>query len=127
MFKLLRVFTAIAILISCLGLYGMVSFMAVQRTKEIGIRKVLGATTTHIVNLFAKDFIVLILIAFVVAAPIAWYLLRAWLTNFENKTEVSAASFLVALVFSLILAGCSILYRSLTAALTNPVKNIRIE
>jgi ABC-type antimicrobial peptide transport system permease subunit len=126
-FKLLRVFAAIAILISCLGLYGLVSFMAVQRTKEIGIRKVLGASPTHIVNLFAKEFVVLILIAFIIAAPIAWYALHAWLTNYENKTNVGADSFLIALVFSLVLAGCTILYRSLRAAYSNTVRNIRTE
>jgi ABC-type antimicrobial peptide transport system permease subunit len=101
--------------------------MAVQRTKEIGIRKVLGASTTHIVNLFAKEFVVLIIIAFVIAAPIAWFSLHAWLTNYENKTDVGATSFLIALVFSLILATCSILYRSLRAALANTVKSIRTE
>jgi ABC-type antimicrobial peptide transport system permease subunit len=126
-FKLLRVFAAIAILISCLGLYGLVSFMAVQRTKEIGIRKVLGASATHIVNLFAKEFVVLILIAFVIAAPIAWFALHAWLANYENKTNVGAASFLIALVFSLVLAGCTIFYRSLRAALSNTVKSIKTE
>jgi ABC-type antimicrobial peptide transport system permease subunit len=127
MFKLLRVFAAIAILISCLGLYGMVAFMAVQRTKEIGIRKVLGASATHIVNLFAKEFVVLILIAFAIAAPIAWYALHSWLQNYENKTDVGATSFLIGLMFSLILAGCTILYRSLRAAYSNTVKNIRAE
>jgi ABC-type antimicrobial peptide transport system permease subunit len=126
-FKLLRVFASIAILISCLGLYGLVSFMAVQRTKEIGIRKVLGASTTHIVNLFAKEFVVLILVAFVIAAPIAWYALHSWLENYENKTDVGVTAFLIGLMFSLILASCTILYRSLRAAYSNTVKNIRTE
>jgi ABC-type antimicrobial peptide transport system permease subunit len=101
--------------------------MAVQRTKEIGIRKVLGASATHIVNLFAKEFVVLILIAFVVAAPIAWFALHAWLENYENKTDVGAASFLIALLFSLVLAGCTVIYRSLRAALSNAVKSIKTE
>jgi hypothetical protein len=127
MFQLFRLFSGIAIFISCLGLYGLVSFMAVQRTKEIGIRKVLGASMAHIVALFSKEFFVLILIAFALAAPLAWFAMQAWLQNFEFRNPMGPGSFLLAILFSLVIAGITVLYRSVRAALTNPVKNLRSE
>ncbi|MDQ3291261.1 MAG: ABC transporter permease, partial [Bacteroidota bacterium] len=105
MFNLFRLFSGIAIFISCLGLYGLVSFMAVQRTKEIGIRKVLGASMAHIVGLFTKEFFVLIVIAFAVAAPLAWYAMQAWLQNFEYRNPMGPGSYLIAILFSLVIAG----------------------
>ena len=127
MFKLFRLFAGIAIFISCLGLYGLVSFMAVQRTKEIGIRKVLGASMVHIVGLFTKEFFVLIVIAFVLAAPLAWYAMQAWLQNFEYRDPMGPGSFFIAILFSLLIAGITVIYRSIKAARTNPVQNLRIE
>ena len=127
MYKLFRLFAGIAIFISCLGLYGLVSFMAVQRTKEIGIRKVLGASVTHIVALFSKEFFILILIAFAVATPLAWYAMQAWLQNFEFRNPMGPSSFLLAMLFSLAIAGITVIYRSVKAARTNPVKNLRTE
>jgi ABC-type antimicrobial peptide transport system permease subunit len=127
MFKLFRLFAGIAIFISCLGLYGLVSFMAVQRTKEIGIRKVLGASMVNIVALFSKEFFFLILIAFAVAAPLAWYAMQAWLQDFEYRSPIGPGSFLLAILFSLIIAGITVIYRSVKAARTNPVKNLRTE
>jgi ABC-type antimicrobial peptide transport system permease subunit len=127
MFKLFQIFSGIAIFISCLGLYGLVSFMAVQRTKEIGIRKVLGASMVNIVGLFAKEFFVLILVAFAVAAPLAWYTMKNWLQNFENQITIGPGSFLLAILFSLVVAGITVVYRSVKAALTNPVQNLRSE
>jgi ABC-type antimicrobial peptide transport system permease subunit len=127
MFKLFRLFAGIAIFISCLGLYGLVSFMAVQRTKEIGIRKVLGASIANIVTLFSKEFFLLILIAFALAAPVAWYAMQAWLQNFEYRNPMGPGSFLLAMLFSLVIAGITVVYRATRAALTNPVKNLRTE
>ncbi len=127
LFTLFRLFAGIAIFISCLGLYGLVSFMAVQRTKEIGIRKVLGASIAHIVGLFSKEFFFLILIAFVLAAPLAWYAMQAWLQNYEFRNPMGPGSFLLAILFSLIIAGITVIYRSVRAALTNPVQNLRNE
>ena len=127
MFKLFRLFAGIAIFISCLGLYGLVSFMAVQRTKEIGIRKVLGASMVHIVGLFTKEFFVLIVIAFALAAPLAWYAMQAWLQNFEYRDPMGPGSFFIAILFSLLIAGITVIYRSIKAARTNPVQNLRIE
>jgi hypothetical protein len=127
MFNLFRLFSAIAIFISCLGLYGLVSFMAVQRTKEIGIRKVLGASMANIVTLFTKEFFLLILIAFALAAPLAWYAMKSWLQNFEFRITMGLSSFLIAMVFSLVIAGITVVYRSVRAALANPVQNLRTE
>lgn len=127
MFNLFRVFAGIAIFISCLGLYGLVSFMAVQRTKEIGIRKVLGASIANIVALFTKEFFVLVLIAFAVAAPLAWYAMQAWLQNFAYRNPLGPGSFIIAILFSLLIAGITVTYRSIRAALTNPAHNLRSE
>ena len=80
--QLYKIFAGIAIFISCLGLYGLVSFMAVQRTKEVGIRKVLGASVRNIVYLLSKEFTILIIIAFIISAPIAWYIMHQWLQNY---------------------------------------------
>jgi len=127
MFKLFRLFAGVAIFISCLGLYGLVSFMAVQRTKEIGIRKVLGASVANIVGLFTKEFFGLILVAFAIAAPLGWYAMQAWLQNFEFRNPMGPGSFLIAILFSLLIAGITVIYRSVRAALTNPVQNLRTE
>ena len=127
MYTLFRIFSGIAIIISCLGLYGLVSFMAVQRTKEIGIRKVLGASVASIVVLFTKEFVVLVFIAFALAAPIAWYFMNAWLQNFEYKVSLGVSVFLVAVLFSLVVAGITVVFRSVRAALSNPVHNLRSE
>jgi hypothetical protein len=127
MFKLFRAFSGIAIFISCLGLYGLVSYMAEQRTKEIGIRKVLGASMAHIVGLFTKEFFILIGIAFLLAAPLAWYAMHTWLQDFENRLPLGAGSFITAILFSLLIAGITVAYRSIRAALVNPVKSLRNE
>jgi putative ABC transport system permease protein len=87
LFKLFRLFSAIAIFISCLGVYGLVSFMALQRNREIGIRKVLGASVASIVMLFSKEFLVLILIAFSIAAPLAWYAMNYWMRRFSLQSS----------------------------------------
>ena len=125
MYSLFRIFAGIAIFISSLGLYGLVSFMAVQRTKEIGIRKVLGASITNLVALFTREFFALILIAFAVAATLAWYFMDAWLQNFEYQVNFGLGIFLIAILFSLAIAGITIVCRSVRAALTNPVQNLR--
>jgi putative ABC transport system permease protein len=125
--KLYTVFAAIAIFISCLGLYGLVSFMATQKIKEVGIRKVLGASVGNIVYLFSKEFTVLILISFCIAAPIAWYLMNQWLQDFAYKTTISIDIFALAIVGSIVIAWITVGYRSIRAALANPVKSLRSE
>jgi putative ABC transport system permease protein len=122
-----KLFAAIAIFISCLGLYGLVSFMAVQRTKEVGIRKVLGASVSSIVLLFSKEFMVLITIAFVIAVPAAWYIMNGWLQNFAYRISISAWIFIAAIAVSVIIAWLTVGYKAIRAALVNPVKSLRSE
>jgi ABC-type antimicrobial peptide transport system permease subunit len=117
----------VAILISCLGLYGLVSFMATQRTKELGIRKVLGATVTDIVYLLSKEFSLLILVAFVMAAPIAWYFMHQWLQNYTYRINLSVWIFVLAVLGSMIIAWITVGHRAISAAMANPIKNLRSE
>jgi ABC-type antimicrobial peptide transport system permease subunit len=110
-----------------LGLYGLVSFMAAQRTKEVGIRKVLGASVTNILYLFSKEFTVLIIVAFVIAVPAAWYLMNNWLENFVFRIKIGYGVFALAIIASVLVAWATVGYRSFKAALSNPVKNLRSE
>ena len=122
-----KIFALIAIFISCLGLYGLVSFMAVQRTKEVGIRKVLGASVSSIVYLFSKEFMVLIIISFVIAVPAAWYIMTGWLQNFAYRISINAWIFVIAIAVSVIIAWLTVGYKAVRAALVNPVKSLRSE
>jgi ABC-type antimicrobial peptide transport system permease subunit len=124
---LYKFFAAIAIFISCLGLYGLISFMAVQKTKEVGIRKVLGASVSHILYLFSREFTVLIVIAFIVAGPVAYYMMSKWLNNFAFRIHVGVMVFAVAMTTSLIIAWLTVGYKSIQAAIVNPVKSLRTE
>ncbi|HEU4634400.1 MAG TPA: FtsX-like permease family protein, partial [Flavisolibacter sp.] len=120
-------FTMIAILISCLGLFGLATFSAEQRTKEIGIRKVLGASVTDVVRLLSKDFLRLVLIALVVAAPVGWYFMSKWLQDFAYRIHISWWIFFIAGLFALVIAFFTIASQAVRAALSNPVKNLRTE
>ncbi len=124
---LYKVYAILAIFISCLGLYGLISFMVVQKTKEVGIRKALGASIPSILYLFSKEFTILILIAFLLAAPAAWYLMSLWLQDFHFRIPISIAVFAVALVVSILIAWVTVGYKSIKAALVNPVKSLRTE
>lgn len=124
---LYKIFAGIAIFISCLGLYGLVSFMAVQRTKEVGIRKTLGASVGHIVYLFSKEFTVLILVAFAISAPIGYYFMHKWLQDFTYKIKIGPEIFIFAILASVIIAWTSVAYKAIKAALANPVKSLRSE
>lgn len=124
---LYKIFAFIAIFLSCLGLYGLASFMAVQRMKEVGIRKVLGATVSGIAYLFSKEFIMLIAIAFVVATPISWYFMHRWLQNFSFRIELSWWIFLTGGLLSLVIAMITVSLRAIKAAMANPVKSLRSE
>jgi len=125
--QLYKIFAAIAIFISCLGLYGLVSFMAVQRTKEVGIRKVLGATVGKIIYLFSKEFTLLIGIAFLIAGPVAYYIMNGWLENFTFRIKLGVSIFAVAILLSIVIAWLTVGYRAIRAALANPVKSLRTE
>ncbi|MBO9731258.1 MAG: ABC transporter permease [Chitinophaga sp.] len=120
-----KLFSALAIVIGCLGLYGLVAFAAVQRQREVGIRKVLGASLFQITGLFAKEFIVLILLAFCVAGPLAWWVMQHWLDNFAYQTHIGGGTFLTAISISVVIAGITIASQAIKAGLVNPVKSLR--
>ncbi len=125
--QLYKTFALIAIFLSCLGLYGLASFMAVQRLKEVGIRKVLGASSTHIVYLFSKEFILLITIAFGIAAPVSWYFMHNWLQNYPYRVDLSWWIFVAGGLVSVGIALATVSFQALKAALANPVTSLRSE
>ncbi|MBC6948307.1 ABC transporter permease [candidate division KSB1 bacterium] len=127
MSQLFRAFAGIAIFIGCIGLLGLIAFMAAQRTKEIGVRKVLGATVVDILGLISKEFAVLIAVAFAVAAPVAYVVMNNWLENFAYRIDVGLGVFAMTIAVTLIIAGATIGYRALKAALANPVDALRYE
>lgn len=124
---LYKIFAGIAIFISCLGLYGLVAFMAVQRTKEVGIRKTLGASVGHIVYLFSKEFTILIVIAFAISGPVAYYFMYRWLQDFTYKIPISPGIFILAIFASVVIAWLTVGYKAVKAALANPIKSLRSE
>ncbi len=124
---LLSVFTTMAIFIGCLGLFGLATFMANQKTKEIGVRKVLGASVESIVLLFSKEYIKLIFIGFVLAAPVAWYVMDQWLNEFAFKITIGPDIFLTAIGLTLLIAILTVGYRSLKAAIVNPAQSLKSE
>jgi len=125
--QLYKIFAAIAIFLSCLGLYGLASFMAAQRIKEVGIRKVLGATSANIVYLFSKEFIILIAIAFLIATPLAWYFMNRWLQDYAYRINVSWWVFAAGGGAAIIIALATISFQAIKAAMANPVKSLRTE
>jgi putative ABC transport system permease protein len=125
--QLYKFFASMAIFLSCLGLYGLASFMAVQKTKEVGIRKVLGATAGNIVYLFSKEFIVLIAIAFAIATPIAWYYMHQWLQDYVYRINISWWLFAAGGLAAIIIALATISFQAIKAAIANPVKCLRME
>jgi putative ABC transport system permease protein len=125
--RIVSSFTLITILISCLGLFGLATFIAEQRTKEIGVRKVLGASVSSIVALLSKDFLKLVLIAIVIALPIAWYAMHQWLQGFAYKTDIEWWMFALAGVLAVGIALLTVSFQSVKAALMNPVKSLRSE
>lgn len=127
MSRIINAFTFIAICISCLGLFGLAAFSAEQRNKEIGIRKVLGASVSGIVQLLSKDFLVLVIIAFIIATPISWFVMNKWLQGFAYKTPVNWWMFGIAGIFTVIIALVTVSSQAVRAAVVNPVKSLRSE
>jgi len=125
--RLAAVFATLAILISCLGLFGLASFLAEQRTKEIGIRKVLGATVFILWRMLSREFVVLVVISCCIAIPMTWYFLDKWLQQFDYRIRISWALFLVVGMGALLLALITVSYQAVRAALANPVKSLRSE
>jgi putative ABC transport system permease protein len=124
---LFTISAGMAIFIACLGLLGLVAFTAQQRTKEIGLRKVLGATVTNIVTLLSKDFLKLVTAGFLIAVPIAWYTMSQWLENFAYRIQIGAGIFVISGVVALLIALLTVSWQSVKAALANPVNSLRNE
>jgi putative ABC transport system permease protein len=125
--KLAAFFAILAVLISCLGLFGLASFVAEQRTKEIGVRKVLGASVLNLWQMQSKDFVLLVFISCVIAAPLAWYFLHGWLQKYTYRTPISWWVFAAAFAGALIITLFTVSFQSIKAALMNPVKSLRTE
>ncbi|HEY1869446.1 MAG TPA: ABC transporter permease [Chitinophagaceae bacterium] len=125
--ELSRVFAGLAIFISCLGLFGLAAYTAERRTKEIGVRKVLGASVTGITTLLSKDFIKLVAISCVVAFPVAWWMMNNWLQNYKYRIEINWWIFFAAGVSAILIALITISFQSIKAAIANPVKSLRTE
>lgn len=124
---LYKVFAGIALFISCLGLYGLVLFMATQRTKEVGIRKVLGASTPGIVYLLSKEFVLLIILAFIIASPVAYYFMNNWLQNYTYRIEPGFSIFIFTFIGCIIIGWLTVGHHAIRAASANPVKSLRSE
>jgi putative ABC transport system permease protein len=125
--KLAGLFASLAILISCLGLFGLASFVAEKRTKEIGIRKVLGATVANLWAMLSKEFVLLILLACLIAVPVSYYLLHQWLQQYEYRTNMSWWIFVLAIIGSVFITILTVSFQAIRAALSNPVKSLRSE
>jgi hypothetical protein len=125
--RLSNLFTILAIVICCMGLLGLVMFTAEQRTKEMGIRKVLGASNVSVLIFFSKDFITLVLIAFAIASPVAWWATQSWIKNYTYHVEIGWWVFIVAGLMSVLIALVTISFQAIRAAIANPVAALRSE
>jgi putative ABC transport system permease protein len=125
--RLFIAFAVFAIFIACLGLFGLVTYAAEQRVKEIGVRKVLGAGVTELVGMISKDFIKLVLIAFVIAFPVAWWMMNKWLEGFAYRIDISWWVFAFAGVLTIAIAMMTVSMQAVKAALTNPITSLRSE
>jgi putative ABC transport system permease protein len=120
-------FTTLAILVACLGLFGLASFTTLQRTKEIGIRKVLGASVPRILKLLYQEFATLLVIAFVIAVPLAWLMIANWLQGYAFRINMQWFYFVVPFVAIVVIALLTVSFQSIKAAIANPVKSLRTE
>jgi len=125
--SLLWIFTFIAIFVGCLGLFGLAAYTAERRKKEVGIRKVLGASTQGVVLLLSKDFVKLVVIALLIASPVAWYFMNRWLEEFAYRIHISWWVFVITAFIALSIAFATVSFQAIKAALANPVKSLRTE
>ena len=124
---LMSLFCGMAILVTCLGLLGLMTFMVAQRTKEIGIRKVLGASVFNITTLLSKDFLRLVIIAIVIATPVAWYFMHDWLQDFAYRIHIGWFVFAITGIAALLIAMITVSFQAIKAAIANPVRSLRTE
>ena len=125
--KIALAFAVLTILVACLGLFGLATYMAEQRTKEIGVRKVLGATVSNIVNMLSKDFLKLVIISAVFAVPLGWWLMNRWLEDFAFRVDIGWSVFLIAIAVAVIIALVTVSFQAIKAAIANPIKSLRTE
>src|SRR5206468_130339 len=125
--KLATFFAILAILISCMGLFGLASFVAEQRTKEIGVRKVLGASVFNLWRLLSKDFVMLVMISLLIATSIAWYFMHNWLRNYQYRTDLSLWIFVISGAGALVITLITVSFQAIKAAVANPAKSLRTE
>jgi putative ABC transport system permease protein len=124
---LTRIFAAFAIFISCLGLFGLASFMAEQRTREIGVRKVLGASILHLWGLLSKEFLLLVALSILIALPLSYFYMAHWLQRYDYRTSISAWIFLGTVSMALFITLATVSFQSIRASMANPVKSLRTE
>lgn len=127
LYDLFKIFSVLAMLISCLGLWGLITFAAQQRVKEIGVRKVLGASVPDIVSLLSKDFLLLVCISIVIATPLAWWGINKWLQDFAYRIHIGWTAFAIAGVAAIVIALITVSFQAIRAAIVNPVKSLRTE
>jgi len=125
--ELSKYFAGLAIIISCLGLFGLAAFTAQKRQKEIGIRKVIGASVSNITSMLSKDFLILISISLLIALPVSWWLMSRWLQSFAYRINITPFAFVITAVSVILITLITISYQSVKAALANPVKSLRTE
>ena len=125
--KVFGIFASLAILIACFGLLGLSAYNILQRTKEIGIRKVMGASVRHVLFLLSKDFLLLVIVSFVLAIPITWWIMYNWLQDFAYRIDIKWWVFGIAGLVALLIAIVTISLQAIKAALSNPVKSLRTE
>ena len=124
---ILNIFSVLTIFVACLGLFGLATYTAEQRTKEIGIRKVLGASVTQVTQMLSKEFLKLVLIASLIAFPAAWWAMNKWLQSFAYRINISWWVFVVAGISALLIALLTVSFQAIKAAIANPVKSLRTE
>ncbi len=124
---ILGIFSGLTIFVACLGLFGLATFTAEQRTKEIGIRKVLGANTASVVALLSKDFLRLVAVAFLIAAPLAWWAMNRWLQDFAYRITIGWWVFALAAVLAMLITLVTVSFRAIRAANANPINSLRSE
>jgi ABC-type antimicrobial peptide transport system permease subunit len=127
LYSLFKIFSALAMLISCLGLWGLITYAAQQRVREIGVRKVLGASVSNIVTLLTKDFVILVCIAIAIAAPLAYWGVNKWLQDFAFRIIIGWTAFAIAGAAAILIALITVSFQAIKAAVANPVKSLRTE